>query len=185
MSFGMFRAVGKRGKKQSCPWKEPTDNERNGSAPEKNFIRRNDAGRSLVGAAVARLSGTIDVYRLFNVGCISGDTLLFRQLHLAILFTRDFRRFAAQLVWAKAELVAELAFVFTGAFHPVGAGRISADLLLLPRRILQSILGGPTGMHGRRATQKLLGRALVPAHHAERASLFSLSCADLHRYPHH
>jgi hypothetical protein len=77
---------GKHGKRPNFQLKEPTDNERNGGAPEKKFIRRNDAGRSLVGAAVARLSGTIDLYRLFNVGCISGRALLFRKLHLAILF---------------------------------------------------------------------------------------------------
>src|SRR6266581_9429006 len=117
----MFREVGKHGKKPSFRLKEPTANEWDSSAPEKKFIRRNDAGRSLVDAAAARVSGIVDLYRLFNVGCVSGNALLFRQLHLAILFAGDSRQFAAQLVWPETKLVAGLAFVFTGALHPVGA----------------------------------------------------------------
>src|SRR6266446_4171803 len=102
----MFREVGKRGKKPGFQLKEPTANEWNGSAPEKKFIRRNDAARSLVGATVARFFGIVDLYRLFNLGCVSGNALLFRQLHLAILFAGDFRRFAAQLAWTQTRLVA-------------------------------------------------------------------------------
>src|SRR5260370_42597882 len=124
----MLREVGKHGKRPSFQLKEPTENEWNGSAPEKNFIRRNDAGRSLVGAAVACLSGIVDLYRLFNVGCVSGNALLFRQLHLAILFARDFRQFAAQLARAKAELVAELAFVFACALPSVVSWEMSVTL---------------------------------------------------------
>src|SRR5260370_12217954 len=103
----MLREVGKHGKRPSFQLKEPTENEWNGSAPEKNFIRRNDAGRSLVGAAVACLSGIVDLYRLFNVGCVSGHALLFRQLHLAILFPRAFRQFPAPLPRPTAALSAE------------------------------------------------------------------------------
>ena len=62
----------------------------------------------------------------------------------------------------------------------LGAGRISAHLLLLSRRLLQSVLGRSAGLHRRRAAQDLPRRAFVPAHHAERAPLFSLSRAAFH-----
>ena len=67
-----------------------------------------------------------------------------------------------------------------GAFDSLGAGWISAHLLLLSRRILQSVLGRSAGVHRGRTAQKLLGRAFVPADHAECASIFSLSGALLH-----
>ncbi len=51
------------------------------------------------------------------------------------------RFLATQLVWTETDLVAGLAFVFTGTPDFVGAGRISSHVLLLPRRVLQSLLG--------------------------------------------
>src|SRR6266404_5286965 len=50
-------------------------------------------------------------------------------------------------------------------------------MLLLSRRLLQSVLGRSASLHSGRATQKLLGRAIVPTHHAKCASIFSLSGA--------
>src|SRR5437763_16665091 len=69
-----------------------------------------------------------------------------------------------------------VAHFLSGAVSPVGARWIPAHLLLLPRRVLQSVLGRSARVYRRRTTHKLLGRALVPAHHAKCASLFSLSC---------
>ena len=86
-----------------------------------------------------------------------GHELFFWQLPLAILLAGNFWRFAAQLVWAEADLVAGLANFFSGATRSLGAGRISAHLLLLPRRLLQSLLGRSAGMHRRRAAQNLSG----------------------------
>ena len=48
MNFGMFPAVGKRGKKRSCRSRGPTANERNNSATAA-IIRRDDAGRYVGG----------------------------------------------------------------------------------------------------------------------------------------
>src|ERR1051326_8231630 len=82
-------------------------------------------------------------------------------------------------------MVARLAVVFAGTAHSLGAGWTAPHLLLLSRRLLQSILGRSAGLRRRRAAQDLSRRALVPAHHAERASLFSLSRAALHRRAFH
>ena len=72
------------------------------------------------------------------------------------------------------------------AVDPLGAGRVSSDLLLLSRRILQIILGRSARLRGRRAAQALSGRAIVSADPAEHSSLLSLSracyssCFSLH-----
>ena len=60
------------------------------------------------------------------------------------------------------------------AVSSLGASWLSSHLLLLSRRILQSVLGRPAGLHSGRTAQELLGRAVVPAHYAECASIFSL-----------
>ena len=44
--------------------------------------------------------------------------------------------------------------------HPVGAGRISSHLLLLPRGLLQSFLGRPAFLHGRRAAEDISWRTI-------------------------
>ena len=89
-----------------------------------------------------------------------GSALLFRALPFAVLFAGDFRRLAAQLVRAEAGLVAGLAAVFAGAADPLGAGVVPADLLLLPRRLLQSVLGRSAGLRRGRAAQDLSRRAI-------------------------
>ncbi len=63
------------------------------------------------------------------------------------------------------------------AVSSLGARRISRDVLLLSRRLLQSVLGRSASVHCGRATQKLLGREVIPAHHAKCASILSLSGA--------
>ncbi len=117
---------------------------------------------------------------LLDLGGVPGTELLFRSLSFAVLFAGDFWRFAAQLVRPETGLVAGLAPLFSGASRPLGAGRFSAHLLLLPRRLLQGVLGRSAGLHRRRAAQHLSRRALVPAHHAECAPLFSLPRAPVH-----
>ena len=53
-------------------------------------------------------------------------------------------------------------------------GAVPADLLLLPRRVLQGVLGRPAVVHRRRAATRLPGRALVSAHPAERSPLHAV-----------
>ena len=112
-----------------------------GDSAAASFVWRNNARRCLVGAAAAGLCRVIDLYRLFHMGRLSGKKLFFWQLHLAVLFPGNFRRFATQLVGAETELVAALAHLFSRTGCSLGACRISPDLLLLPRRVLQSLLG--------------------------------------------
>ena len=95
----------------------------------------------MVGAAARGISWTRRVCHLLDLGGLSGTKLLFRSLSLAFLFAGDFRPFATRVVWAEAGLVAGLADFFARAPRPLGPGRFSAHLLLLSRRLLQSVLG--------------------------------------------
>src|SRR6266487_5875114 len=141
MSFGMFRAVGRRGKRRGSRWKEPAANEwRRGNLPAA-FVWTNDAHGCLVDAAAACLFRIVDLHRLFNVGGIPREPLFFWQLHLAVLFAGNFWCLAAQLVWTQTCLVAGVAHFFSGVVGALGARRISSHLLLLPGRILQIFLG--------------------------------------------
>ena len=81
---------------------------------------------------------------------------------------------SAQLVRPEARGVAGVAAVFAGAADPADPGALPADLLLLPRRVLQGVLGRSAVVHGRRAALELLGRELVSAHPAERPSLHAV-----------
>src|SRR5439155_17681845 len=174
----MFLVAGKHGKRRSCRWKNQIANERNDCAATP-IVWRNHARRRLVDATVTGLCRLIDFYRLFHMGGVSGTKLFFRQLHLALLFARNTRRLPPQLVWTKTYVVPALANLLSRVVGSLGAGWISGDLLLLSRRLLQGILGGSAGMHGRRAEKKLLGRAFVPVDHAKRSSLLSLPRALL------
>jgi hypothetical protein len=132
-NFGTCRAVGKRGGRRNCQSKAPTANERIdiGCAAEAKLVWPNHASRSLVVTANARFLRIVDLHCLSHEGCAAEHALLFRQLHLSVLFARDFWRFAAQLVWSKACVVAGLADLFSGDVDPVGAGGIPAHVLLL------------------------------------------------------
>jgi hypothetical protein len=79
--------------------------------------------------------------------------------------------------------VAGLDPVVGGLLHPLGAGRVSPHLLLLPRRVLQGVLGRPAELLGGGATEEVPRRALVPAHPAERPSLLPLPRARVPRLP--
>ncbi len=119
---------------------------------ETTLVWRNDAAWRMVGATAVRISGAVDVSRIFNLGCISGNPLLartkWRPLSFAIVFARNFRRFAARDFWTETRLVAIIAAIFSSPFGSVGARRFPAHLLLLPRRLLQSVLGGPARLCG-------------------------------------
>src|ERR1700736_228131 len=60
-------------------------------------------------------------------------------------------------------VVAVLRAVFRHDADPVGASRIPLYLLLLSRRLLQSLVGGSNLLCRRRGSQDLLGRAQVAA----------------------
>ena len=65
----------------------------------------------------------------------------------------DLGRLAARPLRPEAGLVAGLAAVLAGAPDSRRPGRLSPHLLLLPRRLLQGVLGRSAGLRGRRAAQ--------------------------------
>src|SRR6266516_7649907 len=113
MSFGMFRAVGKRGKRRGSPWKGTTVNERSRGNLPAAFVWTNDARRCLVDTAASRFSRIVDFHRVFNVGGIPREPLFFWQLHLAVLFTGNFWFLAAQLVCTQTCLFAGVSHFFS------------------------------------------------------------------------
>ena len=78
------------------------------------------------------------------------------------------------LLTSKPVLVASHSAVFRSDADPVGARRLPVYLLLLSRRVLQSVLGRSTELLSGRAAQQLLGRKEVSADHAKRPSLLPL-----------
>src|ERR1700730_8805074 len=128
----MCRAVGKRGGKRSFRWKGPRANEWiDNDCFASSIVRRNDAARCLVDATAACLLRTRNLYRLLNLGRVSGNALFLRQLHLAILLAGNLRQLAAQLVRTETKLVAGLVIVFSSASDSMGTRRVPAHLLLL------------------------------------------------------
>ncbi len=95
----------------------------------------------MVGAAAANLLRLRRLHSLLDLGGLSGNALPFRSLSLAVLLAGVVWRFAAQLVWDEAGLVARLVAVLAGSFDFMGSGWIAAHLLLLSRRLLQSDVG--------------------------------------------
>src|SRR5262249_37356947 len=81
---------------------------------------------------------------------------------------------AAQSIRAEARVVAELGTVLPCAINFVGAWPVSRDLLLLSRRLLQSVLGRSSVLHRGGASQELPWRGFVSARSPECPSLFSL-----------
>ena len=73
----------------------------------------------------------------------------------------------------KPAALAGLAAVLAGAAHPAVSRPLPLHLLLLPRRLLQGVLGRSAVVRRRRAAQELLRRALVSAHPAERRTASS------------
>ena len=64
-----------------------------------------------------------------------------RRLSFAFLFARDFWELATRDSWCETWLVAVVAILLAGPSGSLGAGRFSPDVLLLPRRLLQGVLG--------------------------------------------
>ncbi len=121
-------------------------------------------------------------HRLLHLGGVSGDELLFRAVPLAVLFAGNFRRFAAQLVWTETGLVAGAGLLFSPALLILWApGGFRLTCYYYRGAYYKAFLGRSAGLHRRRTAQDVSRRALVSAHHAECASLLSLSRAHLHR----
>src|SRR4051794_39682653 len=101
---------------------------------------------------------------------------------LAVLRAGDLWRFTARVVRAEAGVVAGAAAVLAGVDHPAVPWPVPLHLLLLPRRLLQGLLGRSTVVRRRGASgRELLGRALVSPGAAERPPVLRLHCGHLPR----
>ena len=136
--------------------------------------------RRLVGAAGGDLHHPRELRRLRHLGRVPERVLPLGPVPVALLLARTVRRLAARVVRAQARLVAGAAAVQPGAAHPPLSRALPLYLLLLPRRVLQGVLGRPAQLRRGRAAQGLPGRALDAARAAERPPLFPLRRADLH-----
>src|SRR5205814_8308730 len=87
-----------------------------------------------------------------------------------------------QLVRPETGLVARLAAFFSRAVDSLGAGRISADLLLLSRRILQGVLGRSALLHRERTAQIVSRREFLSTPLAKHPPILPLSGSDVHRF---
>src|SRR5437867_967590 len=65
----------------------------------------------------------------------------------------------------------------------LGAGRLPTDLLLLSRRVLQGVLGGPALLHCERAARTLPRREFISARSSEHSPLLPLFGAAFHLVP--
>ena len=83
------------------------------------------------------------------------------------------------MVRCQAWLGPDLDTVYRCTFDPLGPGWISSYVLLLSRRVLQGILGRPSGVCRRRTAERLSWRTQISAHTSKRPSLFHVSCARI------
>src|SRR3981189_1247861 len=81
-------------------------------------------------------------------------------------------------------MVAGMAGLLAGAGHPLGARRLPSDLLLLPGRLLQGLLGRPALVRGERAPSALPRRGFAAAGPAERPPLLPLPRPGVPAHPH-
>src|SRR4051812_16856979 len=108
----------------------------------------------MVAAACGHFLRTDPLHRLRDVGGLSGKELLGRApLPFALLLTGDIRQLPAFVFRTEARLVAGLAALLARAADPARARVLPLHLLLLSRRLLQSLLGRSARMRGGRAAQ--------------------------------
>src|SRR5262245_13555898 len=100
-----------------------------------------DASRRVVGSAAVDLPRAVVLPRLRHLGGLPERALHVRQLSVAVLLAGDLGRLAARVLRAQARVVPGLAAVLAGALDPALPCRLSLHLLLLPRRLLQGVLG--------------------------------------------
>src|SRR5690606_36212584 len=123
------------------------------------------------------------LHRLLHLGRVPGRALQLRQLPLALLLARALRGLRPRLVRSPPGMVARLASLLARVPDPVGARRLPAHLLLLPRRLLQGVPCRSAELRGQRAAAVLPGRAALPAHPTERAPVLPVPRAPLPRLP--
>ena len=83
------------------------------------------------------------------------------------------RLLAARSVRSQAGMVPRFSALLSGAPHSLDSGPFSAHVLLLPRRLLQVVLGRPSGVFGWRAAQDISRGTKLSPDPAEFPSLLS------------
>src|SRR5262245_26759327 len=98
------------------------------------------------------------------MGRLRGRGLRVGAVSVADVFTCAFWSVAAFLVrrTGATSVVAVVPALLRRRADSDLSAELPHHLLLLPRRLLQGVLGRSAGMRGRRAAQDLLGRAKVP-----------------------
>src|SRR5208283_5791028 len=104
------------------------------------------AARQLVDPTRGSFPGAFHVYRLLDLGSDARTALPLRSISFSLLFTGAVWRSAAILV--RHETGVDPGVGHRRDADSVGAWRVSRDVLLLPRRILQGLLGGPSVLCG-------------------------------------
>src|SRR5271168_1051866 len=138
---------------------------------EKRQVWPNIKARRLVAFSGGSLSGFRSVSGLCQLGRIPEQPLHLWTIYFTVLFTRAFRQLPARLVWPETGMVPELSALFPSSVHSLDTRPFPSDVLLLPRRVLQILLGRSSGLRGERATQELSGGTNLSAHSAEFSSL--------------
>src|SRR5579863_2058663 len=140
---------------------------------ERRQVRSNIAARRLVAFPCGNFHGFRCISDLCQLGSIPEQPLHIWPLHLAVLFTRTLRQLPACLVWAETELVPKFPALLSGPAGSLDTRPVPPDLLLLPRGVLQVVLGRSSGVRGERAPQELSGGTNLSAHYAELSPLLS------------
>ena len=123
---------------------------------EESPLRSHRTQRRLVGRCRSSRSSCSRRSSSTRPGRAPGRALLLRQLPLAVLLAGAVRRLAARVVRARSRRGGRRSLPFSPALLilPFPAA-VPLHLLLLPRRLLQGVLGRSAGLRRRRAAQEL------------------------------
>ena len=148
-------------------------------------LRPDRPPRRLVGAAGGDLHRPRELRRLRHLGGVPERALHLRPVPVALLLAGDVRRLAPRAGSGRKPGWWPGWLPFSpGPAHPPVPGALPLHLLLLPRRLLQGVLGGPAHLRrGRAARKSYWGERCFPLDPAERPPLLPLHRAALPRHP--
>jgi hypothetical protein len=113
-----------------------------------------------VGAAAGGFPRTLDHSSVNHLGGVPGEHYV-RTVLSPFYSPEIFGDSPHSWFGPRPAAAAGMVAVLSRAADPPDPGPLPADLLLLPRRLLQGVLGGSAFLHGRRAEVIMLGREFV------------------------